>query len=186
MTEPNENASDGRAAEPEASESAATMDLADAYVCFMLLRKSTSGIREYGLSCRACGKRGQLKGNRMDAKQIELEDRLVEILRQAAAVACQIQQREQGGGTPHYDQIETAAHNVGQQLSRMVQHERTGALAAEQSVEAKCPECCSVCPVTAAPRQVRSVDGPVEVIESVAFCVSCRRSFFPSAGSSGT
>jgi len=46
----------------------------------------------------------------MDAKQGELEEKLAEILKQAADVACQIQAVEQGPGTPHYDEI---AHEVG-------------------------------------------------------------------------
>lgn len=117
----------------------------------------------------------------MDAKQMDLDERLTKILQQAADVACQLQKREHGSGTPHYDQIESAAHDVGQQLSRMVQQERTGELAGEQSVEAACPECRNKCPVTTAARQVTSVDGPVEVVEAVAYCGSCRRSFFPSA-----
>ena len=73
--------------------------------------------------CSVAGQRAiwvSSNGNRMEAKQIELEDRLAEILRQAADVACQIQKHQQGAGTPHYDQIESAAHDVGQQLSRMV------------------------------------------------------------------
>ena len=102
----------------------------------------------------------------MDAKQSELEDRLTEILRQAAVVACQIQKQDQGFGTPHYDQTESAVHDVGQQFSRM------GQLIGEQALETTCPECRKKCPVTTNQRQVRSVDGPVELIETVASCGS--------------
>jgi hypothetical protein len=122
----------------------------------------------------------------MDAKQIELEAELKQLLRRTSEVACQLQKREQGRGTPHYDQIESAAHDVGQQLSRMVQQERTGELAAEQTREATCPQCRNKCPVTTAARQVTSIDGPIELVESVVFCTCCRRSFFPSAESVGT
>lgn len=121
----------------------------------------------------------------MDAKQVELEAELREHLRRASEVACRLQKLEQGRGTPHYDQIESAAHDVGQKLSRMVQQERTGELAAEQSREATCPQCRNKCPVSTEARQVTSVDGPVELMESVAFCTCCRRSFFPSAQSFG-
>lgn len=121
----------------------------------------------------------------MDAKQVELEAELREHLRRASEVACRLQKLEQGRGTPHYDQIESAASDVGQKLSRMVQQERTGELAAEQSREATCPQCRNKCPVSTEARQVTSVDGPVELMESVAFCTCCRRSFFPSAQSFG-
>ena len=121
----------------------------------------------------------------MDAKQQELEDRLAEILRQAADVASQIQQCEQGPGTPHYDQIEGSAHEVGQRLSRMVQQDRVGQVSAAHATEATCPECRNKCPVESKSRQVTSVDGPVELMENVAFCCRCRRSFFPSTHSAG-
>lgn len=116
----------------------------------------------------------------MDAKRQDLEAELAELLQRTSQVACRLQKLEQGRGTPHYDQIETAAHDVGQQLSRMVQQERTGDLAAEQSTETTCAECRNKCPVTTTARQVTSVDGTVELIESVAYCTGCRRSFFPS------
>ena len=119
----------------------------------------------------------------MDAKQQELEDRLAEILRHAADVASQIQQQQQGPGTPHYDQIESAAHDVGQRLSRMVQQDRAGQLSAAHATDATCPECRNKCPVESKSRQVTSVDGPVELFETVAFCCRCRRSFFPSTDS---
>ena len=117
----------------------------------------------------------------MDAKQTELEKRLAEILKQAADVACQIQAVEQGPGTPHYDQIEIPAHEVGQRLSRMVQANRAGEVAAEQRTEIDCPDCGRSCHVEINKREVHSMDGPVELIETVAHCRRCRRSFFPSA-----
>lgn len=117
----------------------------------------------------------------MDAKQAELEEKLAGILKQAADVASQIQAIEQGPGTPHYDQIEIPAHEVGQRLSRMVQASRTGEVAAEQRTECDCPGCGLSCPVEVSRREVHSMDGPVELIETVAHCHRCRRSFFPSA-----
>lgn len=116
----------------------------------------------------------------MDAKQAELEEKLAGILKQAADVASQIQAIEQGPGTPHYDQIEIPAHEVGQRLSRMVQRSRIGEVAAEQRTECDCPECGQCCSVETRRREVHSMDGPVELIESVAYCRRCRRSFFPS------
>lgn len=117
----------------------------------------------------------------MDAKQAELEKKLAEILKQAADIACQIQAVEQGPGTPHFDQIEIPAHEVGQRLSRMVQACRTGEVAAEHPSECDCPGCGHSWPVEVYKREVHSMDGPVELIETVAHCRRCRRSFFPSA-----
>lgn len=117
----------------------------------------------------------------MDAKQAQLEEKLTEILKQAAHVASQIQAHEQGPGTPHYDQIEIPAHEVGQRLSRMVQANRCGEVAAEQRTECDCPECGRSCPVELSKREVQSMDGPAGLTETVAHCCRCRRSFFPSA-----
>ena len=117
----------------------------------------------------------------MDAKQTELERKLAEILKQAAEVASQIQAVEQGPATPHYDEIELPAHEVGQRLSRMVQEHRAGDVAAEQRTESDCPGCGRSCCVVVNKREVGSMDGPVELIETVAHCRRCRRSFFPSA-----
>jgi hypothetical protein len=75
------------------------------------------------------------------------------------------------------------AHDVGQRLSRMVQQDRAGELLAAHATETTCPECRNKCPVEPRSRQVTSVDGPVEIVETVAHCRRCRQSFFPSAGS---
>jgi len=117
----------------------------------------------------------------MDAKQPRLEEKLAELLKQASEVAAQLQAVEQGPGTPHYDQIEIPAHEVGQRLSQMIQTTRTGDVAAEQEAQIACPDCGKTCPVEAKRREVHSMDGPVELVETVAHCRRCRRSFFPSA-----
>lgn len=117
----------------------------------------------------------------MDAKHAGLEVELAELLQRAAEVASRLQKLEQGRGTPHYDEIESAAHEVGQRLSRMVQKDRVSDIAIEHPREANCPECRNKCPVETKARQVTSVDGPVELPETVAHCSQCRRSFFPSA-----
>jgi hypothetical protein len=122
----------------------------------------------------------------MDAKQVALEAELSEYLQRASEVACRLQKLEQGRGTPHFDQIESAAHEVGQRLSRMVQKDRAGDIATEHPHEGICPDCRNKCPVETITRQVTSIDGPVEVTETIAYCASCRRSFFPSAESAGT
>jgi hypothetical protein len=117
----------------------------------------------------------------MDAKQIELEARLADLLKQASEVAAHLQAIEQGRGTPHYDQIEIPAHEVGQRLSRLIQSSRAGDVAAEADGHMACPDCGRSCRVASQPRQVLSMDGPVGLIEPVAHCRHCRRSFFPSA-----
>jgi hypothetical protein len=117
----------------------------------------------------------------MDAKQAVLEEKLAEILRQAAEVGAQIQAIEQGPGTPHYDQIESHAHGVGQRLSQMMQQTRTADVTAEHPLKVVCPDCGKACRVKTKTRQVLSEDGPVELTENVARCSVCRRDFFPSA-----
>ena len=62
----------------------------------------------------------------MDAKLAELKKKLTDSLKRAAEIACQIQTLEQDSGIPHYDQIEIPAHEVGQQLSRLVQEQQAG------------------------------------------------------------
>lgn len=117
----------------------------------------------------------------MDAKQSELDKKLADLLKQASEVAAQIQAEEQGPGTPHFDQIEIPAHEVGQRLSQMIQSTRATDVALEHSHPMKCPDCGKVCPVEPTSRQVYSMDGPIELTETVAHCRRCRRSFFPSA-----
>ncbi len=117
----------------------------------------------------------------MEAKQTELEEKLADLLKQTAAVAAQIQAEVQGPGTPHFDQIELPAHEVGQQLSRMIQSSRAAGVALQQPRKLKCPECEKECRVESSERQVSSMDGPIELTESVVHCRRCRRSFFPSA-----
>ena len=121
----------------------------------------------------------------MDAKQVALEQELSELLQRASEVASRLQKLEQGRGTPHYDEIESAAHEVGQRLSRMVQHTRAGDIAIEHPREAACPDCRRRCPVETVTRQVTSTDGPVDITETIACCTCCRRSFFPSTPSAG-
>lgn len=117
----------------------------------------------------------------MDAKQALLEEKLASLLTQTSMVAAQLQAARQGPGTPHDDQIEIPAHEVGQRLSRLIQSARTGDVAAEQQAQIECPGCGKTCDVKARRREIHSMDGPVELVETVAHCRRCRRSFFPSA-----
>ena len=117
----------------------------------------------------------------MDAKRTQLESKLEFHLEQAATLAAELQAVDQGNQTPHFDQIELPAHEVGQQLSRLIQTTRAREVAAENLDEAACPDCARRCPVHTRNRQVSSMDGPIELTENVAHCRHCRRSFFPSA-----
>lgn len=117
----------------------------------------------------------------MDANQNLLDEKLADLLKQAADVAAQIQAQEQGPGTPHFDQIEIPAHEVGQRLSQMIQSTRATDVALQRAGRMKCPDCGKECHVEPTRRQVHSMDGPIELTESVAHCRRCRRSFFPSA-----
>lgn len=117
----------------------------------------------------------------MDAKQAALEKKLAEILRDAAEVGAQIQAIVQGPGVPHYDQIESDAHRVGQRLSQIMQETRLGDVTSQQPLQSACPDCGGACRTKTRSRQIVSEDGPVDLVENVARCTRCRRDFFPSA-----
>jgi hypothetical protein len=117
----------------------------------------------------------------MDAKRDRLQKELEDLLARTSAVAARLQAIEQGPGTPHYDQIELPAHRLGQRFSRMIQSERAREVAASGLQDAPCPDCGLKCPVQTNKREVHSMDGPLKIVETVAECRRCRRSFFPSA-----
>lgn len=117
----------------------------------------------------------------MDAKRLALEEKLQDCLRQAAGLVAQLQALDQHGKTPHFDQIEMPAHEVGQQLSQMIQTTRAREVAADGLHDQPCPQCGQACFVEMADREVHSIDGRIELTETVAHCTRCRRAFFPSA-----
>ena len=118
----------------------------------------------------------------MDAKTASLKEKLEKLLSQAAAVACEMQAFEQGDETPHFDQVELPAHEAGQRFSQLIQENRSREIALGEEAEADCPNCSRPCKVETQQRTVNSMDGPIEVTETVADCRRCRRSFFPSTG----
>ncbi len=126
-----------------------------------------------------------LEGSRMDAKSTLLNEKLESLLKQAAAVASELQGLEQASGTPHFDEIELPAHDLGQRLSRMIQSGRTCEVAIAEKTHCACPDCSRLCKVEVEHRTVNSMDGPIELAETVAKCRHCRRSFFPSTGRDG-
>ncbi|MCD0462015.1 hypothetical protein U8335_27180 [Roseiconus lacunae] len=121
----------------------------------------------------------------MDATEAQLKEKLEHHLEQATKVAAEIQALEQGDQVPHFDQIELPAHALGQRLSRAIQEERAREVALAKLGRVYCPDCKKQCRVEIEPREVSSIDGPIELTEPVAHCRRCRRSFFPSADPDG-
>ena len=122
----------------------------------------------------------------MDAAQQAREDEKQQLLKRLAELMVE-EQKEEGLflGTPHYSIIERSAMRLGRELSRQAQERGAREVTAHCAAEATCAECGSACVVKTKKRKVTSTDGPVELTEAVAFCRSCRRSFFPSAGRPG-
>jgi hypothetical protein len=122
----------------------------------------------------------------MDGRVAKLRKKFEESLKQTAEVAGELQ-RAEGGTTaiPRYIEIEAAAHEAGQQLSRRIQACSVGEVATGAALHAACPGCGRLCRLSARKRRLESTDGPVEVLEPVGRCDRCRRSFFPSAQGPG-
>jgi hypothetical protein len=122
----------------------------------------------------------------MDGTTTSLKEKLDQLLREAAEVSVALD-RVEGTivGVPHYSVIEARAHELGQQLSRRIQAQQMGELAAHVPSLAKCPECGTRCDSSRKKRRVTSIDGPLSVNEPVAHCPKCRRGFFPPPGSIG-
>ncbi len=117
----------------------------------------------------------------MEAKILQFKEKLEFHLKEAATLATAIQQIEQGDQIPHFDQIEQPAHLLGQRLSRLIQSNCTREVATKGLNDAPCPNCGRKCRVSTKVREVSSIDGLIELTETVAKCRRCRRSFFPSA-----
>jgi hypothetical protein len=118
----------------------------------------------------------------MDAQGAALQQEKTRLLERLAEIEIE-QQREAGvfKSVPHYTVLERAAHVLGQELSRLTQRRATSEVAAASKPTATCPGCGQACLVGTSKRTMTSLDGPVEVIESVAHCPACRRDFFPAA-----
>ena len=122
----------------------------------------------------------------MDAVQQAREDKKKQLLEQLAELMIE-EQVEQGVflETPHFSIIERQAITLGRQLSRQAQERGAREVAANCDSQVSCPTCQSICQVESETRSVTSLDGPVELTETVAHCRTCRRSFFPSASRNG-
>jgi len=122
----------------------------------------------------------------MDAATQDRQALKKELLRQLTELLVE-EQVEQGVflETPHYSLIERQAHLLGRELSQQAQARSAREIAAQCAAQVPCPTCQTPCPTQTQTREVRSLDGPVELTEVVGDCPACRRSFFPSAGCVG-
>jgi hypothetical protein len=120
------------------------------------------------------------EGRTMDGSPAALKDKLDQLLREAAEVSVALD-RADGTivGIPHYSVIEARAHELGRELSRRIQARQMGQFAGHAAETARCPTCGTRCRLDRQSRRITSVDGPLEVEESVAHCHRCRRGFFP-------
>ena len=122
----------------------------------------------------------------MDAAERAREERKQELLRELAEI--NIEEQVEAGvflETPHFSIIERAAMTLGRQLSRQAQERAAREVAAHCESQSPCPTCGALCDVRTEARSIKSIDGPVELAETVAYCQPCRRSFFPSASGNG-
>jgi len=122
----------------------------------------------------------------MDGDVERFRKRLAELFDEVAEVAVRLDTAErQGAGLVHFSQIEMGVEARVNALGRQMVTRAAREVAAEAAAEAKCPGCGRKCPLETLPRTVQSLHGPVEIMEPQGSCPSCRRSFFPAAGSVG-
>lgn len=122
----------------------------------------------------------------MERHVAELQDKLARLLTEAAEVSVSLDQANGTiQGVPHYSVIELRAHDLGQQLSRLVQQRHLTAMVTHQAGRAACPGCGTSCQLHPDERTVTSIDGPVPLPELRGPCPKCRRAFFPPPGAAG-
>jgi hypothetical protein len=122
----------------------------------------------------------------MEGRAFALREKVEKLLRETAAAKVALDRAEGTvRGVPHYSVIENAAHDIGQQVSRLVQAMHLQELVAGQAVSGKCPDCGTPAALEPRERKVLSGDGPIEATELRGYCSCCRRNFFPAAGSVG-
>jgi len=118
----------------------------------------------------------------MDGELAGLHAKLDRLLEEAAAISVALS-RADGTikGVPHYSVIEEHAHQLGRQLSRLVQARQTQQVLTSQPRRHRCPHCESMCDLELSDRKMISIDGDVNMPELVGHCRECRRDFFPAA-----
>jgi len=118
----------------------------------------------------------------MDAQTEKLSREFQEALKATAEAAVALQRAQDDfSTTPHYSLIENFAHEAGVQLSCLVQAQQAALVAAEAGASSACPGCGKIRHVSSMTRDVKSIDGDVELAEAKAYRSRCERSFFPSA-----
>jgi hypothetical protein len=119
----------------------------------------------------------------MDDGNVALREKVAKLVREAAEAKVELDRAEgKIKGVPHYSVIEDTAHELGCEVSRLVQEIHMRELAANQPLSGKCPQCGGRHTLEVKKRRVTSADGPVQLVELVGNCPCCRKSFFPTAG----
>jgi len=119
----------------------------------------------------------------MDERNSALREKVAKLIGEAAEAKVALDRAEgKVKGVPHYSVIENTAHELGREVSRLVQQIHMTELVAQQPLSGKCPQCGGRHTLELKKRTVTSGDGPVELIELIGDCTCCRRAFFPSAG----
>jgi hypothetical protein len=117
----------------------------------------------------------------MDDPMAVLREEFSKSLRKAAELKVALDRADgKIRGVPHYSVIEETAHELGREVSRLVQTLHLAEVVAEFPPTARCPACDSQCQLKPRKRPVLSGDGRVELQELVGHCRSCRRDFFPA------
>jgi hypothetical protein len=122
----------------------------------------------------------------MDAGRQTREERKRELLRELAEL--QVEEMVEAGTfdqTPHFSVIERATSQLGKEVLRETRERAARELVSQCPLQVACPTCGAICETTTQRRTVSSMEGPIELTESVADCRRCRRSFFPSADGVG-
>jgi uncharacterized protein with PIN domain len=119
----------------------------------------------------------------MERHTVDLQEKLAGLLTEAAEVSVALD-RLNGTieGVPHYSVIELRAHELGRQLSREIQQRHMAAVVNHQVARARCPACGTESELQPVSRQTTSIDGRLDLQELRGPCRKCRRSFFPSPG----
>lgn len=118
----------------------------------------------------------------MDARRVALEREKDQLLQRLAEL--QVEEQRLDGlfeAVPHYSRLEKAGRELGQAVSRATQERLAREVAAGAQATACCPTCQREATIAHKKRTVTGLDGPVELLEPVAYCSACRRAFFPSA-----
>jgi len=102
----------------------------------------------------------------------------------AKRLGIDLQSLQDGDGRFH--DLEAAGHAIGRAVAQAVTERLALARAERLSEPQPCPTCGRLCPTSHRDRPLETIDGPIELHESVCRCPACRRDFFPSASGAGS